>query len=72
MNFKFHFATSKTCTIILCGNALIYDYGYQAPFVSTQVHTLVAIKSRPQIPRGTKLVSLHEDMPREVNKVFAN
>jgi hypothetical protein len=44
----------------------------EAPFVSTLVHTIVGIRSRPQTPRGTKLVSLHENMPRELNIVFAS
>jgi hypothetical protein len=36
----------------------------ETPFVSTLVHTIVNIRSRPQTPRGTKLMSLH--------KVFVN
>ncbi len=44
----------------------------KAPFVSTPIHIIVGIKFKPKIPRGTKLVSLHEDMPKEVNKIFAN
>jgi hypothetical protein len=42
----------------------------EAPFVSTLVHTIVGIKSKPQTPRGTKLVNVHEEMLKEVNKVF--
>jgi hypothetical protein len=44
----------------------------EVPFVSTLVHIVVGFRSKPRTPRGTKLVSLHEDMPREVNKVFAS
>ncbi len=44
----------------------------EAPFVSTQVTIVGNMKSRPHIPRGTKFVNLHEDFPREMNKVFAN
>jgi len=44
----------------------------ETPFVSTLVHTIISIRSRPQTPRGTKLMSLHEDMPRKLNKVFVN
>jgi hypothetical protein len=44
----------------------------EAPFVSTQVTIAGTMKSRPHTPRGTKFVNLHEDFPREVNKVFAN
>ncbi len=41
-------------------------------FISTLIHTIDGVKSRPQIPRGTKFVSLHEDKPREVNIVFVS
>jgi hypothetical protein len=44
----------------------------KAPFVSTPIHTIVGIKYIPQIPRGTKFVTLHEDIPREVNIIFVN
>ncbi len=44
----------------------------EAPFVSSPIHTIVSIKYRPHIPRGTYFVSLHENMPKKVNKVFAN
>ncbi len=44
----------------------------KAPFVSTLVHTVVGIKSKPQTPKGTKFMILHEDMPREVDTIFAN
>ena len=44
----------------------------EAPFVLALVHIVVGIKSRPHIPRRTKLVNLHEDLFREVNKVFAS
>jgi hypothetical protein len=42
------------------------------PFVLTPIHNVVGIKSKPQTPRGTKFVNLHEDMPKEVDKVFVN
>ncbi len=42
----------------------------EAPFVLTPIHTIVSIKSRPQTPKGIKLVSVHEKMPKDVNKVF--
>jgi hypothetical protein len=32
-------------------------------FISMLVNTIVGIKSKLQTPRGTKVVSLHEDMP---------
>jgi hypothetical protein len=44
----------------------------EVPFVSALVHIVVGIRSTPQTPRGTKLVSLHENMPIEVNKVFVS
>jgi hypothetical protein len=44
----------------------------KTPFVSALVHTIVGIRSRPQTPRGTKFASLHENMPKELNKVFAS
>ncbi len=44
----------------------------KAPFVSTLVHNVVGIESIPQAPRGIKLVSMHEQMPKKVNKFFAS
>ncbi len=38
-------------------------------FVSTLVNIVVGIKSKPKTPRGTKFVSLHENMPREVKGI---
>jgi hypothetical protein len=43
----------------------------EAPFILAPIHTIVGVKSRPQNPRGKKLVSVHEKMPKDVNKVFA-
>jgi uncharacterized MAPEG superfamily protein len=44
----------------------------EVPFVLTPIHIVVGIRSKPQTLRGIKLVSLHEDMPREVNRIFAS
>ncbi len=44
----------------------------EASFVSTLVHIIDGVKSKPQIPKITKFVSLHEDIPRKVNKKFVN
>jgi hypothetical protein len=44
----------------------------KASFVSMPINTIVGIRSIPQIPKGTKFVNLHEDMPREVKGVFAS
>ncbi len=41
-------------------------------FVLTLVHTIDGVKSKPRTPRGTKFVNLHEDIPREVNNIFAS
>jgi len=35
------------------------------------MHIVVGIKSRPQTLRGTKLVNVHEKMPKKVNNFFA-
>jgi hypothetical protein len=43
----------------------------EATFVITLAHTIVGMKSRPHTLRGTKLVSVHTKMPKEVNKIFA-
>ncbi len=37
----------------------------EALFVSVPINTIIGIKSKKQTPRGTKFVSLHEDMPRD-------
>jgi hypothetical protein len=44
----------------------------ETPFVSRPVHTIDGVKSKPQTLRGTKFVSLHEYIPREVNRVFGS
>jgi hypothetical protein len=40
--------------------------------VLTPIHTIDDVRSRPQTPRGIEFVNLHEDIPKEVNKVFIN
>jgi hypothetical protein len=42
----------------------------KVPFITTLAHIVVGMKSRPHILRGTKLLSVHTNMPREVNKIF--
>jgi hypothetical protein len=44
----------------------------EVSLISTLIHIGDGVRSRPQTPRGTKFVSLHENIPKEVNKVFAN
>ncbi len=44
----------------------------EVPFVSTPVHTVVGMRFKPQTLKGTKLVSVHAKMPREVNNIFTN
>jgi hypothetical protein len=42
----------------------------KTPFVLTSIHIVVGIRSTPQIPRGIELVSVHEEMPKDINKIF--
>jgi hypothetical protein len=44
----------------------------EAPFISTLVHIVDGVKSKPQTPRETKFVSFHEDVLRKVNNFFAS
>jgi hypothetical protein len=44
----------------------------EVPFVLALVHIVARIRFRPQTPRGAKLMSLHEDMPRKMNIMFIN
>jgi hypothetical protein len=44
----------------------------EASFLSTPIHIVDGVKFRPQTPRGTKFVSLHEDIPKEVNNFFVS
>ncbi len=37
-----------------------------------EVLFVLGVKSKPQTPRGTNFVRLHEDIPREMNKTFAS
>jgi hypothetical protein len=55
--------------VVMCWSMITVT---EVPFVSALVHIVVGIRSTPQTPRGTKLVSLHENMPIEVNKVFVS
>jgi hypothetical protein len=41
-------------------------------FITTLAHIVDGVKSRPQTPKGTNFLSLHEDIPTIVNKVFVN
>jgi hypothetical protein len=43
----------------------------KVPFLTTLVHTIVNMRSKPQIPRETQLVSVHTEMPKEVDRIFA-
>jgi hypothetical protein len=43
----------------------------KSPFITTLAHTIVGMRSKPQTPRRTKLVTMHTKMPIEANKVFA-
>jgi hypothetical protein len=40
-------------------------------FVTTPTHIVVGMRFRPQTLKVTQLVSVHGEMPKEVNKVFA-
>ncbi len=42
----------------------------KAPFVITPAHIVVGMRFRPQTPRETKLVSVHTNMPKEVDRIF--
>jgi hypothetical protein len=42
----------------------------EVPFVTTPTHIVVGMRSKPQTLRGTRLVNVHKEMPKEVNKVF--
>ncbi len=44
----------------------------EAPFVLAPINIIVGIRFRPHTPRGTEFVNLHEDIPKEVNIVFAH
>jgi hypothetical protein len=42
----------------------------EVPFVTTPTYIVIGMRSKPQTPRGTQLVNVHREMPKEVNKVF--
>jgi hypothetical protein len=44
----------------------------EAPFVSTLVRTVDGVRFRPQTTKGTKFVSLHEDILKEINIIFVS
>jgi hypothetical protein len=44
----------------------------KALFILTLVHIVDGVKSKSQTPRGTKFVSLHENIPRRVNNFLVN
>jgi len=41
-------------------------------FILVLINTVIGITSRPHTPRGIEFVNLHEDIPKEVNKIFIN
>jgi hypothetical protein len=42
----------------------------EAPFVIALAHIVIGMRSRPKTPRETKLVSVHIEMPKEVDMFF--
>jgi hypothetical protein len=44
----------------------------EVSFVSALVTTTGGIKSKPHTSKGTKFVNLHDDFPKELNRVFAS
>jgi hypothetical protein len=36
----------------------------ETPFIITPTHTIVSMRSKPQTPKGTDLVSMHTKMPK--------
>jgi hypothetical protein len=43
----------------------------EVPFVTRPTHIVVGMRSKPQTLRVTQLVSVHREIPKNVNKVFA-
>jgi len=43
----------------------------KTPFLTTPTHTIVGLRSKPQIPREIELVNVHTRMPKEVDMIFA-
>jgi hypothetical protein len=39
-------------------------------FTTSLAHTILGTRSKPQIPKGTNLVSMHTKMPIEVDMIF--
>ncbi len=69
-NFKMELVTYVPLYFVAMPQSIII--GTQVPFVSTPTNNVVGIRSKPHTPRGTKFMSLHEDMPWEANNCFAN
>jgi hypothetical protein len=44
----------------------------KVPLISTPIHSIDGVRFRLETQKGTKFVNLHEDILRQVNKVFAN
>jgi len=44
----------------------------ETPFVLAPIYIVDGVRSRPQTPKGIEFASLHEDIPKEVNKVFVS
>jgi len=60
-NFKMELVTSMPLYFVVMPEFIITII--EVLFISMLVNTIVGIKSKLQTPRGTKVVSLHEDMP---------
>jgi hypothetical protein len=67
-----NFRIEPTRFVPLYSTIMPYFIIIETPFVSALIYIIDGVRFRPQTPRGTKFVSLHENIPREVNKVFAS
>ncbi len=42
----------------------------EAPFSTTQTHTIIGMRSKPQTPRGINLLNMHTKMSKGLDKIF--
>jgi hypothetical protein len=71
-NFKFQNGTSRSMPLHYVAMLQPIITVIEASLISTPIHIVDGVKSRPQTPTWTKFVSLHEHIPKEVNIIFAN
>ncbi len=67
-NFKMELVRSIPLYFVAMPHSIIIVI--EILFTTTTTHTILGMRSKPQIPKGTNLVSMHTKMPVKVDMIF--